>query len=78
VARIFVAYHSFAHCALAQGPWPVPAGRTRIEAFSANVSDVNSFMPYFVIPWLAIENVDWFAFPPPGPAAKALTCTDIS
>jgi hypothetical protein len=49
----------------------------RIGAFSANVSVVNSFMPYFVIPWLAIQKVDWFAFPSPGPVARALTCTDI-
>jgi len=33
-------------------------GRSADRNFSSNVSDVISCMPYFVIPWLAIDLVD--------------------
>ena len=90
VARIFVAYHSFAelplgpkteagrqHCPPARIPL-IPAAECGSKAFSSNVSDVISCMPYFVIPWLAIDLVDWHTFPSAGTVTKALTCTDSS
>jgi len=53
-------------------------GRVRVETFSSNVSDVISCMPYFVIPSLAIDLVDWHTFPSAGTVNKALTCADSS
>jgi len=31
----------------------------------------------FAFPWMAIDLVDWYAFPLAGSVAKALTCADI-
>jgi hypothetical protein len=49
------------------------AGREFLTKFP----DVISGMREFAFPWLAIDLVDWYAFPLAGSVAKALTCADI-
>jgi hypothetical protein len=44
----------------------------------ANILNGISLAPYFLIPWLAIDLVDWRAFPSWDPVTMALTCADIS
>jgi hypothetical protein len=88
VARIFVAYHSFTELPL--GPKTEGAGSAAPRADTGDTSrsgagreflikfpDVISGMREFAFPWLAIDLVDWYAFPLAGSVPKALTCTDI-
>jgi hypothetical protein len=53
-------------------------GRVRAETFSPNVPGVLSGMPYFAIPWSAIDLGGLAHIPSAGTVTKALTCTDSS